>query len=472
MGNDPTELTNNSEWASNGTDPDNYFLASDPVKMVNAIHNIFKEVARNSGTISGVTLTSTRVSSDSSFVYQPGFDPSKWSGSLLKLELKLVDTAPGKPTDPGHVAKNVVQIQDAKSPTWDAGVVLTGKPASTAANGSAIPAVAPYPTADNRAIYTAKVAADGSLITMPFTWTSGLGAAQQDLLNLSPVTGTSDGLGQQRVNFLRGGRADEIGQANGVFRQRDRVLGDIVNSNPTYVGAPAAGVQGKDYKTFYDDHANRTKAVFIGANDGMLHAFSASDGAELFAYVPNALIGSMNRMTDPNYVHQPYVDGTMTVTEAYVSGKWKTILASGMGGGAQGAFVLDVTNPADFSGGSGAIWEFTDKDDADMGNLTSPPLVAKFRTGGTAAAPTYQYVVVIPSGLNNYKDDTGYKDASGNSACNPASTTCDATAPGALFLLSLDKNPKDAWKLNTNYYKFKTPLKDNTLQMAWVRRLW
>ncbi len=64
-----------------------------------------------------------------------------------------------------------------------------------------------------------------------------------------------------------------------------------------------------------------------------------------------------------------------------VDGSWKTILASGMGGGAQGVFVLDVTNPADFASGTGAIWEFTDKDDVDMGNLASPPLVAKFKTG-------------------------------------------------------------------------------------------
>ncbi|MEO8600006.1 MAG: PilC/PilY family type IV pilus protein, partial [bacterium] len=443
-----TVVNNNNEWASNGTDPDNYFLASDPTKMINSIRSIFQSVAGNSGTISGVTLTSTKISSDSSYVYQPGFDPSKWSGNLLKLELKLVDQGIGDKTAPGYVPDMVVAIQDAKVPTWDAGLVLTGKAAMTTPVAAAVP---PKPLPASRAIYTAQINADKSLTTIPFLWAS-LTAAQKAYLDKSPVTPfAADGFGENRVDYLRGSRVDEIGQTNGVFRQRDRVLGDIINSNPTYVAAPASTIQGDDYKTFYDAKKNRTKAVYIGANDGMLHAFSASDGSELFAYVPNALISGLNQLTNPNYVHRPYVDGAMTVVEAKVSNSWKTILASGMGGGAQGAFVLDVTNPADFSAGTGAIWEFTDKDDVDMGNLTSPPQVAKFNTG-TLVAPVYKYFVVVPSGLNNYKDD---------GASNFGTT--DA-AVGALFLLSLDKNPGDAWALGTNYFKVKTVVKDSSKQ--------
>lgn len=445
-----TVENNNKEWSANGTDPDNYFLASDPTKMINSIHSIFQSVASNSGTISGVTLTSTKISTDSSYVYQPGFDPSKWSGNLLKLELKLVDQGVGDKTAADYVPNMVVTIQDAKTPTWDAGIVLTGKAATTTPVAAAVPA---NPAPASRAIYTAQVNADKSLTTIPFQWSS-LTAAQQALLDQSPVSpNAADGLGEKRVNYLRGSRTDEIGQTNGVFRQRDKVLGDIINSNPTYVGTPAANIQGDGYKTFYDAKKGRTKAVYVGANDGMLHAFGASDGVELFAYVPNAVIAGLNQLTNPNYVHRPYVDGTMTVMEARVGNSWKTILASGMGGGAQGAFVLDVTDPADFTSGSGAIWEFTDKDDPDMGNLASPPLVAKFKTGvSVTGAPVYKYFVVIPSGLNNYKDD----GASNFGTAEPA--------VGALFLLSLDKNPGDAWALGSNYYKFKTPVKDVTLQ--------
>lgn len=447
-------VNDNSEWATNGTDPDNYFLASDPTKMIGSIKRIFQVVASNSGTISGVTLTSTKVSTDSSFVYQPGFDSGKWGGSLLKLALNLVDLNAANVGQPGYVPNNVVKIQDSASPTWDAGIVLTGKTATTVPVAAAVP---PNPAPADRAIYTATVAADKSLTTVPFAYAS-LSAAQQALLDTSPVSPfASDGLGARRVDYLRGSRTDEIGQPNGIFRQRDRVMGDIINSNPTYVGAPSASIQGSSYKTFYDSNVNRRKAVYVGANDGMLHAFDAADGHELFAYVPNALMAGLNQLTDSNYVHRPYVDGTLSVNEASVNGSWKTILASGMGGGAKGVFVLDVTDPANFSTGSGAIWEFTNKDDKDMGNLTSPPLVAKFMTT-TGATPAYKYFVVVPGGYNNYKDDAGA------TTCDPASTTCDSTAPGAMFLLSLDKPAGDAWALGTNYYKFTTPIKVTTLQ--------
>jgi type IV pilus assembly protein PilY1 len=441
-------LNDNSEWSANGTDPDNYFLASKPEKMIKAIQDIFKKTATGSGTIAGVTLTTSKITTDSSFVYQPGFDSSKWSGSLLKLELKLVDKGTGDKTAPDYVPDYVVSLQDAKTPSWDAGIKLTGTPATTVPVAAA---VEPNPLPSSRKIYSAKVEADGSLTTVPFNW-DDLTIDQQALLDKSPIAPFSnDGLGQKRVNFLRGVRIDEIGQPNGLFRSRERVLGDIINSAPLYVGAPASNVQGSGYQKFYDDHKNRTKAVYVGSNDGMLHAFNATDGSELFAYVPNILIASLNQLTSPDYVHRPYVDGALTVAEAYVNNTWKTVLASGMGGGAQGVFALDVTDPSRFSSGSAAIWEFTDKNDADIGNVSSPPLVAKFKTGTTSAGvPIYKYFVVVPSGLNNYKDDG-------------ASNTTEPGI-GALFLLSLDKKPGDAWVENNNYYKFKTPIKDTSLQ--------
>jgi type IV pilus assembly protein PilY1 len=441
-------LNDNSEWSANGTDPDNYFLASKPEKMIKAIQDIFKKTATGSGTIAGVTLTTSKISTDSSFVYQPGFDSSKWSGSLLKLELKLVDKGTGDKTAPDYVPDYVVSLQDAKTPTWDAGIKLTGTPATTVPVAAA---VEPNPLPSVRKIYTAKVEADGSLTTVPFNW-DDLTIDQQNLLDRSPLTlTTTDGLGKKRVDFLRGVRTDEIGQANGIFRTRERVLGDIINSGPLYVGAPASNVQGSGYQKFYEDHKSRVKAVYVGANDGMLHAFNASDGSELFAYIPNVLIASLNQLTSPDYVHRPYVDGALTVAEAYVNSAWKTVLASGMGGGAQGVFVLDVTDPSKFSSGSAAIWEFTDKNDVDIGNVSSPPLVAKFKTGVTTAGiPIYKYFVVVPSGLNNYKDD--------------GSSNTTEPGVGALFLLSLDKKAGDAWVEGSNYYKLKTPIKDATLQ--------
>jgi type IV pilus assembly protein PilY1 len=84
-----------------------------------------------------------------------------------------------------------------------------------------------------------------------------------------------------------------------------------------------------------------------------------------------------------------------------------------------------VTNPDNFSGGLGALWEFNEKIDKDMGYVVAPPLIAKFRTGGTATSPQFTNFVVISSGYNNYDSDA------------------TSTGAQALFLLSLDKRSSD-----------------------------
>ncbi len=409
----------NAEWDNGNGVPANYFLAGQPKDMIRSVRKVFAAVGAASGTISGVSVSTTKISSDGAYVYQPGFDSSKWSGSLRKLALSSSDG-------------NMVKIAPAAA--WDAGEILTGtadKPAE------------PPPEARN--IFTSRPGAGNVLSTIEFKWDK-LDGAQKALLDASPIDGITDGLGEKRVNFLRGQRSLEANRPNGIFRTRDRVLGDIINSNPVYVAAPATDVQGQGYQQFHDDNKDRVKAVYIGANDGMLHAFGAADGKELFAYVPNALMQNLNRLTLPEYAHQPFVDGALTVAEAQVAGRWRTVLASGMGGGAQGLFALDVTNPSDFGNGGGAILEFTDADDPDMGNLVGAPVIAKMKTG----VAEYKYFVVVPSGLNNYKND-------GENRFN-------ADAAGALFLLSLDKKPSTKWERGVNYYKFRTPASDATMQ--------
>lgn len=431
-GDKPPVTGSNAEWDNNGNGvPANYFLAGQPKELIKSIGNIFSKIGSpNSGTLSGVSASSTKVASDGAFVFQPGFYLSGWSGSLTRLKLSLDDET------------GAVKI--AASADWDAGEVLSGT-GGNAAN----------PTPDARHIYT--VNPDKLLQTMEFKW-SQLSESQKALLNISPADKKDDGLGEKRLNYLRGVRDLELGQQDGVFRPRDRVLGDIINSNPTYVGAPALNVQGVGYQNFYDSTKERTKAVYVGANDGMLHAFRVSDGTELFAYVPNALFQNLNQLTLPEYKHRPFVDGAMSVAEARIASTWKTVLVSGMGGGAQGVFALDVTNPANFGAGSGALWEFTDSDDPDMGNLISAPIIAKFRTKVTGGVPEFKYFAVVASGLNNYANDGENK--------------FDAAAPGTLFLLSLDKAPSEKWhefgmedgKKVGNYYKFKMPIKDVALQ--------
>ncbi|MFZ6774462.1 pilus assembly protein [Undibacterium sp. SXout7W] len=404
-----TVINSNKEWASgNNTDPDNFFLASNPAKMISAISKIFQTVATSGGTLSGVGVSSTK-SSENPYIYIPGFNGERWSGSLKKVSALTVN-APV---------------------LWDANVILSGDPASNVAAN-------PLPSA--RKIYTAKVAANGSLSTIEFLWNSGgnFSTSDQTALNTDPHTNTVDNRGSDRINYLRGDRSFETDA--GGFRVRSGVLGDIINSAPVYYGPPAKNISGTGYSTFYAANIGRQKAVYVGANDGMLHAFNADTGVELFSYVPNAVISKLNQLTDPYYSHQSFVDGKMTVKEAQVNGAWKTLLLSGMGSGSKGIFALDVTNPANFTGGLGALWEFTDKNDSDMGYVLTPPLIAKFRTGTVSGKPVYGNFAVISSGYNNFN-------------------TADVNAvnkPGALFLLSLDKDPSAPWVSGSNYFKLTT----------------
>ena len=289
----------------------------------------------------------------------------------------------------------------ARASAWDAGAILTGPP--------------PMPTPERRNIYTAIVQPDGMLAMIPFMWPS-LSPEQRSLLD------QSDKAGEQRLAYLRGDRSLE----GSLFRPRSSVLGDSVHGTPVYVGS-----------------AGRRAAIYLGANDGMLHAFDAITGQELFAYVPEALIAQLHHLADPAYIHRAYVDGPAVAGEAVIGAAKKTILISGMGGGAQGVFALDVTDPANFAGGLGVLWEFTDRDDAMMGNVTTPPQIAKVRMGQSAA---HRYFAIVASGVNNYEAGEAGK--------------------GALFLLALDK-PRDApWQRDANYYRLVTPISEPALANA------
>jgi len=160
--------------------------------------------------------------------------------------------------------------------------------------------------------------------------------------NITPL----DSIGEQSavLNYLRGDRQHE--GPTGGMRTRFTVLGDIIHSNPEYVGAPDGDFTDSDYITFKNFHANRAPTVYVGANDGMLHAFDASNGQERWAYVPSMLIPKLKRLAGRPYAHTYYVDGGITVRDAETSNDgWRTVLVGSLGAGGRGIFALDVTYP-------------------------------------------------------------------------------------------------------------------------------
>ncbi len=266
--------------------------------------------------------------------------------------------------------------------------------------------------------------------TLPFDWDS-LPPQMRSVLDQAEPGAALDGLGALRTAFLRGDRAREQGQPDGIFRKRASLMGDIVNSAPLIVGPPRATIADSSHAAYRTQFKARPVAVYAGANDGMLHGFSADTGSELFAYLPAALIPQLPALAAPAYRPRPLVDGSPGAGDAKVGGRWRTVLASGMGMGARGVFALDITDPFDMHASSLALWEFSDADDAAMGHVREAPLIVRIVAGkgGNGAGPASY--VVVPSGINNLAPD----------------------GAGALFLLSIDKPAGSKWQEGVSYFR-------------------
>jgi type IV pilus assembly protein PilY1 len=111
------------------------------------------------------------------------------------------------------------------------------------------------------------------------------------------------------------------------------------------------------------------------------------------------VFGSLTRLTSQAYSHQYYVDGTPEIDDAKigtVAPFWRTVLASGLGGGGRALFALDVTDPGNFNEAGAAntvLWEFTSVNDPDLGYTFGIPAIGKMNDGSWA--------VMSGNGLNN-----------------------------------------------------------------------
>lgn len=175
---------------------------------------------------------------------------------------------------------------------------------------------------------------------------------------------------EDNVNFIRGVRTKEL-KNGGILRNRASILGDIVHSSPAY--------------------SSDTNTVFVGANDGMLHAFNAADGNELFAYIPSSAIPNLIELTKTNYDHLFYVDGDVAVSNGTLTPS-KTYVVAALGRGGKGLFALDATTPSSF-GASNIKWEKLDTTDVDLGYMLGTPILAKMNGDKKA--------VIVSNGYNS-----------------------------------------------------------------------
>ena len=353
-----------------------FFSVEDPVALQTAFKSIFSTIVSSNASAAAAAANSTSIQTGT-VLYQAQFSSKNWSGHLFSFAVSSNGTV---------VDLNSDGKLDAADANWDAATLI--------------------PAAASRNIRTF----NGS-IGVEFTW-GNLSNAQQLALNTRVGSLGIDTYGQNRLNWLRGDPTKEVRFTNGIFRNRTTtVLGDIINSDPMfsytddygYTSLPLTATGQSTYAAFVAGKKTgttlRPPMVYDGANDGMLHAFradtgNANSGKELFAYVPAAVYAKLSSLTETDYSHKYFVDGSPTIGDAYLSGGWKTVLLGGLGKGGKAIYALNISSPDAFTDAH-VLWEYsggaTDTgstgtiDSAGLGLTYSQPQVARLNDGTWAA---------------------------------------------------------------------------------------
>ncbi|MHB8744845.1 MAG: pilus assembly protein, partial [Sulfuricaulis sp.] len=343
-----------------------YFPAKSPADVSNDMVVILEQIKAANGTTTSAAVNSTNVKTTSN-VFQATFDypdtNNDWTGDLVEYPITngIVNQK--------SVGWSAYKLLDKLS--WDTDRhIVSFNPSS----GKGIPFRWPASNTD----YTR------------------INSAQQSLL----MTSSSDTLGPSRLSYVRGDQSLEQNKG-GSFRNRTHLLGDIANSTPLYVGSPFSPYQDSSYQTFQASASGREPMIYVGANDGMLHAFKASSGQELYAFVPNSVFSNLINLTKPTYntAHKFFVDGSPSAGDVkFGDGSWHTILTGGLNNGGNSIYAIDITTPpsttateADIA--KNVLWEYSD---TNLGRTYSRPTTALITTGGGP-----QFVVIFGSGYNN-----------------------------------------------------------------------
>ncbi len=334
------------------------YYADDAASLKAAFKSIFGNIAAKVGSASSVAVNGGSITSTSRF-YQAKFSSLDWSGQLLSVALNTN----------GSLGSTI----------WDAGQKINTQ------------------SDTSRVILTYK---PSTQVGIPFRWplvpltpsATEMDTSQSAALSKTPG-GITDINGIARLSYIRGNALNE-GSSGLQFRARNTSkLGDIVNSAPTYVGAPVANYNMPGYANYRLANKNRTPVVYVGANDGMLHGFDANTGLEVMAYVPSTLYPNLTLLTANPYSHRFFVDGSPSTSDVYYGGSWYTTLISGMGAGGKGIFGLDITNPANFTESNAANlvnFEFPNATTAtadanDVGYISGQIPIVKLNNGVWAA---------------------------------------------------------------------------------------
>lgn len=353
-------------------------------------------------------------------------NPTEFAQALTDMLNEIVD----RKSSSGSVSANSTRLSTSSlvfsasfnTNGWEGELEAYGLSANGVSSAPTWKASTKIPSPDNRRIFTIS---GGNKVE--FLWS-----------NLSGDDRTALG-NQDILNYLRGDRSKETANG-GTLRKRNNnttsvPLGDIVHSSP-----------------IYDDDS---KVVYIGANDGMLHAFNTTNGVELFAYIPSPMLAKMAQLSNPTYEHKYFVDGELDFASKSDTFLNRSYLVATLGRGGKGLFGLDVTNPASFSAGNVA-WEYTSTTDTDLGYMIGKPVIARMNDGSVVAlvgngynstsGRAVLYMINLATGTVKAKFDTGV--GTDNGLATPG--VFDANGDGLVDYIYAGDLKGNVWKFDVS----------------------
>ncbi|MFA6015784.1 MAG: PilC/PilY family type IV pilus protein [Gallionellaceae bacterium] len=422
-----------------------YFSATDPVTLASGISSALAGISTRSGASAAATTSNPNVTSGDNFVFSSTFTTTQWDGELVRQQLDLTTGVTSATVDWAAQAKlDTKAALTAKAAsrtiyTWSAAAADHLQVFNEANFGGSsdfnIPHISTSPTGLTQMLCaSASICASAPwqaskaysvgerffnsstnvVYRVATAYTSGAAFGATDTTNATVVANPGNDL----VNFLRGDRTYEGAETDNTkfYRNRAHILGDIVNAEAVYVKGSLFNYSATGYHDFVTINSTRLGMVYAAANDGMLHAFYATDGTvntatgqtpgatsvtggdEAWTYIPSLVLPNLYKLADKAYGtvgnHRYFVDGTPVVGDfcptapatACSGSQWKTLLVGGLNKGGRGYYALDITNPTSPK----ALWEFTDE---HLGYSYGNPKITRLKDG--------TWVVLVTSGYNN-----------------------------------------------------------------------
>ena len=446
--------------------PDNYFNAQDGYEIEEAIQKILMDILAKVSSSSGVAVVTAGAKVGGSTV-QAQFYPRKqfptgevldWVGTCQSLWLDEFGYIREDNVADAHLdLKNdyVITMQ------WDgvAQNVIITRYQDLYGNGDSLALIGTAPIEDLKPVWDAgkwlwdhfNPPNTRNIFTRINNTKTDFTTANLATIKPHLGIGLTDAVADTIIKYIRGSDIDTLILRSRTADGKAWKLGDIVSSGPVLISAPIERydfIYGDvSYSRYYNNYKSRRQVVYLGSNDGMLHAFNAGFpvktgldtvplyinpggydlGEELWAYIPYNLLPHLKWLKDPTYgkCHVYYVDMKAYVTDAQIfkaesldgvhTGGWGTMLFGGMRlGGTEirndvdtcrsAYFALDITDPLN----PVPLWEF---ERPELRYTVCYPTVVKVKTkwflvfgsgpmncGGESSQNAQVYVIDLKTG--------------------------------------------------------------------------